>query len=284
MSDRPPYSETHAHPSHIDIPPQARNDVVAEQVVDDGDDQGQQLGNSSERPPPARGILKNPIRAPTDPKDQEHLTWDEANIALTEIQKDSLMKIDEPKTPYVRYDAENDVVLGIGEVPDFDLSQDRGSAWSLDSPNSPTNKINPELVENTQRNARRPSTATSSGSSRSASFSLPDKPHPVYPGQPSSPSQAIPALVGATYANTSGNATGNTSGSEVFADSEDEGLDEEQRAHKRDFEKKRAMHYGQEAALALKRAQEMDEDEDEDEGADEVSPVPPLPNGANGTL
>jgi protein phosphatase inhibitor 2 len=56
------------------------------------------------------------------------LTWDEANIALTEIQKDSLMlvlafrlmpkradevrKIDEPKTPYVRYDAENDLVLG----------------------------------------------------------------------------------------------------------------------------------------------------------------------------
>ena len=58
------------------------------------------------------------------------LTWDEANIALTEIQKDSLMsvqltrcrykadenrKIDEPKTPYVRYDAENDLVLG-GEL------------------------------------------------------------------------------------------------------------------------------------------------------------------------
>lgn len=71
MSDRPPYSETHAHPSHIDIPPQARNDVVAEQVDDDGEDQGLQLGNSSERPPPARGILKNPIRGPTDPKDQE---------------------------------------------------------------------------------------------------------------------------------------------------------------------------------------------------------------------
>jgi len=40
------------------------------------------------------------------------LTWDEANIAETEIGKDSLMKIDEPKTPYVRYDAEQDLVLG----------------------------------------------------------------------------------------------------------------------------------------------------------------------------
>lgn len=55
------------------------------------------------------------------------LHWDEANIALTEIQKDSLMqvsvlasltsrKIDEPKTPYVRYDAENDVVLDNGKL------------------------------------------------------------------------------------------------------------------------------------------------------------------------
>lgn len=40
------------------------------------------------------------------------LTWDEANLAETEIGKDSLMKIDEPKTPYVRYDAEKDLVLG----------------------------------------------------------------------------------------------------------------------------------------------------------------------------
>jgi protein phosphatase inhibitor 2 len=40
------------------------------------------------------------------------LTWDEANIAETEIGKDAFMKIDEPKTPYVRYDAENDLVLG----------------------------------------------------------------------------------------------------------------------------------------------------------------------------
>jgi protein phosphatase inhibitor 2 len=35
---------------------------------------------------------------------------------LTEIQKDSLMKITEPKTPYVRYNAETDQVEG-GMVP-----------------------------------------------------------------------------------------------------------------------------------------------------------------------
>jgi protein phosphatase inhibitor 2 len=41
-----------------------------------------------------------------------NLQWDEENLALTEIQKDSLMKITEPKTPYVRYNAETDEVDG----------------------------------------------------------------------------------------------------------------------------------------------------------------------------
>jgi protein phosphatase inhibitor 2 len=49
-----------------------------------------------------------------------NLQWDEENLALTEIQKDSLMKITEPKTPYVRYNAELDEVDG--EIPAFDLN------------------------------------------------------------------------------------------------------------------------------------------------------------------
>lgn len=57
-------------------------------------------------------------------------------------------------------------------------------------------------------------------------------------------------------------------------------MDEEQRAHKRDFEKKRAKHYGNEAALALKKARELEEnDDDDDEDDDSSKPVPPVPNG-----
>jgi hypothetical protein len=41
-----------------------------------------------------------------------NLQWDEENLALTEIQKDSLMKITEPKTPFVRYNALTDEVEG----------------------------------------------------------------------------------------------------------------------------------------------------------------------------
>src|SRR6266436_8213322 len=45
------------------------------------------------------------------------LQWDEANLALTEIQKDSLMKITEPKTPFVRYNPETDEVEGGWSLP-----------------------------------------------------------------------------------------------------------------------------------------------------------------------
>lgn len=44
------------------------------------------------------------------------LQWDEENLALTELQKDSQMKITEPKTPYVRYNAELDEVEGGARV------------------------------------------------------------------------------------------------------------------------------------------------------------------------
>lgn len=44
------------------------------------------------------------------------LQWDEENLALTEAQKDSQMKITEPKTPYVRYNAETDTFEGGGHT------------------------------------------------------------------------------------------------------------------------------------------------------------------------
>ncbi|KAF7302112.1 Cutinase [Mycena indigotica] len=65
------------------------------------------LPRSNSKP---KGILKH---APEPRGSVGHsLQWDEENLALTEIQKDSLMKITEPKTPYVRYNAETDTVEG----------------------------------------------------------------------------------------------------------------------------------------------------------------------------
>ena len=41
----------------------------------------------------------------------DRLKWDEENLIITEAQKDSTMKIDEPKTPYVHYDHELDKII-----------------------------------------------------------------------------------------------------------------------------------------------------------------------------
>ncbi|SAM07426.1 hypothetical protein [Absidia glauca] len=61
---------------------------------------------------PIKGILKNRTEGNNMEKDS-HLKWDEDNIMLTEQQKDSTMKVDEPKTPYIRYDAATDQVLNL---------------------------------------------------------------------------------------------------------------------------------------------------------------------------
>lgn len=48
-------------------------------------------------------------RIPADYADEPRLKWDEANLYLTEQEKSSTMKIDEPKTPYAKhYEPEED--------------------------------------------------------------------------------------------------------------------------------------------------------------------------------
>ena len=64
------------------------------------------------------------------------LQWDEENLALTEIQKDSLMKITEPKTPFVRYNAELDIVENMEGPLSSQTALSLGRAFS-DSPISP---------------------------------------------------------------------------------------------------------------------------------------------------
>jgi len=131
------------------------------------------LRRSSSQPKP-KGILKN--APPTSPGHQHSLQWDEANLALTEIQKDSLMKITEPKTPYVRYNAETDEVEG--DIPGLDLggfhaSPPGGTTSALDDTSAPSSRRT--SLSSTGRPAGSLSGGSGSGkSSRSTSFSLPE--------------------------------------------------------------------------------------------------------------
>ncbi|KAF8622086.1 hypothetical protein AX15_007230 [Amanita polypyramis BW_CC] len=120
-----------------------------------------------------KGILKN---APHSQSTAHSLQWDEENLALTEIQKDSLMKITEPKTPFVRYNPETDEVEG--EIPNLDL----GGRRCESPPASPT--ISSTGADTSGPSSRRTSFSSlgrpgsnrsaSASSSRSTSFSLPN--------------------------------------------------------------------------------------------------------------
>jgi len=195
--------------------------------------------DSQHSPPPPdqpkpKGILKNAARQDTDPNNPStRLTWDEENLALTEIQKDSLMKITEPKTPYVRYNPLTDEVEG--DIPGLSLDGNEAPA----DPNSPKRGQTPQKEEDPS--SRRGSVSSSGkrpgsgASSRSTSFSLPTEDRVlVKPGE------------------------------DVVVDEveEDEEMDEEAKARRAAFVKARGRHYSNEGE-AMKRARRlMDEEED----------------------
>jgi len=113
-----------------------------------------------------KGILKN---APPAPGVAHHsLQWDEENLALTELQKDSQMKITEPKTPYVRYNAELDEVEG--EIPTFELG---ASSVPSPPPASPSPIEPPSPRRASFSTGKRPGRSSSGSSNRSTSFSIP---------------------------------------------------------------------------------------------------------------
>ncbi|KAJ1648465.1 hypothetical protein J3B02_003090 [Coemansia erecta] len=73
-----------------------------------------------------KGILKRYKYSPEEAT--THLRWDEDNIRTTEAQKDSKMKVDEPKTPFMRYNPELDADLQ--EMEDLKLTSDMSSRSS----------------------------------------------------------------------------------------------------------------------------------------------------------
>ncbi|KAG0051310.1 hypothetical protein BGZ83_003870 [Gryganskiella cystojenkinii] len=82
---------------------------------------------------PVKGILKRPAAQSPDER-APRLKWDEENLILTEAQKDSTMKIDEPKTPYVHYDHELDKVMEMDDSFSLDGSKKKHVALAHTPP------------------------------------------------------------------------------------------------------------------------------------------------------
>ncbi|KAF9197006.1 hypothetical protein BGZ50_002717 [Haplosporangium sp. Z 11] len=75
------------------------------------------------RAQPVKGILKRSASQQPPEERAPRLKWDEENLIITEAQKDSTMKIDEPKTPYVHYDYELDKIIDMDEAFTLDESK-----------------------------------------------------------------------------------------------------------------------------------------------------------------
>ncbi|KAJ2461044.1 hypothetical protein GGF42_000447 [Coemansia sp. RSA 2424] len=72
---------------------------------------------------------KSILKRPSDtPEKSTHLRWDEDNLRVTEAQKDAKMKVDEPPTPYIRYNPELDADLQ--EMEDLKLAPEMSSRSS----------------------------------------------------------------------------------------------------------------------------------------------------------
>ncbi|KAI0677208.1 hypothetical protein C8Q78DRAFT_1001658 [Trametes maxima] len=181
-------------------------------------------------------VLIVPSSAPSS-----SLQWDEENLALTEAQKDSHMKITEPKTPYVRYNAETDTVES--EIPELELN------GRVASPVSPVRAVSP--VSSTG--------ATGGGSSppsRRTSFSSAGR--SSTPGRTSRSSSRSTSFNLPTEARDVVRLDGRQPGDEV----EFEEMDEEAAKKHAEFVRARGRHYSNEAE-AMKMAKKLMEDDDD---------------------
>jgi len=223
----------------------------------------------------ATAAIHSPPTSPTRPKGilknagpggvaGVRLTWDEENLALTEIGKDSLMKITEPKTPYVRYNAELDTVEGMSEIPPFHLDNDgAGSPMSVPSSPLPTSQatvapgasFSPATSVPIRPGAQRGNSIDRS--SRRTSFS--DRPLPS--GSSSRSTSFNVSADDPERTKLQAGGLGLIRGDEV---EEDEEMDEETAAKHAEFICARGRHYSNEAE-AMKRAQKLMEEEDDDE-------------------
>ncbi|KAF8928670.1 hypothetical protein BGZ58_009457 [Dissophora ornata] len=83
---------------------------------------------------PVKGILKRPAPQQQNDERAPRLKWDEENLTITEAQKDSTMKINEPKTPYVHYDHELDKVMDMDDSFSLDNPKKKSAALAHTPP------------------------------------------------------------------------------------------------------------------------------------------------------
>ncbi|EGS18453.1 uncharacterized protein CTHT_0050510 [Thermochaetoides thermophila DSM 1495] len=180
----------------------------------------------------------------------QRLKWDEANLYLTEQERTSTMKINEPKTPYARH---------------YDPAED------------PSDEDEPLESEHADGEG---STAQSSRRRPGADDEIPG----LSLGEPEEevPEHEFAPRPRAVHVNS------NESGHDADEKEYEVGLSAEEREKHRRFEEMRKKHYEMKNVAALlghpeKLEVDDDEEEDDDEDRNAAPPVPPLPRPVNGS-
>ncbi|KAK3905503.1 ribosomal L27 protein-domain-containing protein [Staphylotrichum tortipilum] len=228
----------HAHTDHSMTPLEAKELTIANTQYNAGHRRSSSAAGS--RP----GGSRRQSSLPPNDGDEEQgqrLKWDEANLYLTEQERSSTMKINEPKTPYAKhYDPAEDPSDDDEDMAD----QSGGSSHNADG-----------------QQRRRPA----DDEIPRLSLGEPEEDVPQPDFAPSSPSRPRAVHVDS---NGSGH---DTDGEEYLV-----GLSAEEREKHRRFEEMRKKHYEmRNVAALLGHPEEEAEEDDEDNGG--ALPVPPLP-------
>ncbi|PHH76057.1 hypothetical protein CDD80_1866 [Ophiocordyceps camponoti-rufipedis] len=210
---------------------------------------------SASRPPGSRRQSAHDYDDLIEPS--QRLKWDEANLYLTEQERTSTMKIDEPKTPYAKhYDPAED-------PSDEDEASSSHAAASAAVPDAPAS---PDTADGSRKRHRPRSEDDIPGLSLG-------EPEEAVPHQASPPrGDALPRSSSekSVHVDDDGAAPGGSH------DADTAGLSPEELEKHRKFEEMRKKHYEMKnVAHLLGHPEAIPDDDDDDDEA-----VPPLPNGA----
>lgn len=209
-----------------------------------------------------------------DEEQGQRLKWDEANLYLTEQERTSTMKINEPKTPYAKHydpseDPSDDDDAGGG-------NDDEDMAEPLDPGSIDMDRVDgvPHQPQQAQQR-RRPGAADDEIPRLSLGEPEEEVPDHEFPASPTASTSSRPRAV-----HVDSNGSGHdTDGEEYLV-----GLSAEEREKHRRFEEMRKKHYEmRDVAALLGHPEQLEEDdEDDDEGDNGIPAVPRLTSRVNG--
>jgi protein phosphatase inhibitor 2 len=214
----------------------------------------------------------------------QRLKWDEANLYLTEQERTSTMKIDEPKTPYVKqYDPAEDP----SDDDDEEQGQARQGSGAAQAQRQGRDDDATSPMDASGRVRKAPRTRAEDDIP-GLSLGEPEEDVPEATAQDEAQAEADAAAAAAAAASPRAPSEKSVHVDEENATPSAEeamvGLSPEEQEKHHKFEEMRKKHYEMHNVAQLLGHPGMipDEDEDEDDEEEvEVPPVPPLPNGSS---